>query len=405
MQYIPNQPSMQPMLPEETRELIDLACEVLQNAATLKGSVHQPQLLQTLAELVREMNCYYSNLIEDHHTHPIDIRRALNKDIPKTEANPQKRNLQLEARAHIMVQRTIDEKSAPPDLVSERYICWIHRAFCKRLPDELLWVENPKTGERIQVVPGKPRDGDVRIGRHLPPDHEAIPDYIRQLGEAYDLSRLSKPQQVIASACLHHRFLWVHPFYDGNGRVARLLTHAYMQSIGIGNPLWSVSRGLARQKEAYKQMLQQADNLRAGDLDGRGNLSNRALTEFCAFFLHTCIDQIEFMTGLLEPKTLLSRIRSYARKEIELGKLMPQSDRLLECAVLEGEFARGRAEEITGYKAAQASKVLNQLVKQGLLTSTSPKGPVRLGIPIEVLEIWFPQLYPSRMKETGLQTT
>ncbi len=43
------------------------------------------------------MNCYYSNLIEGHDTHPVDIERALRHDYSD---DPRTRNLQLEAAAH-----------------------------------------------------------------------------------------------------------------------------------------------------------------------------------------------------------------------------------------------------------------------------------------------------------------
>ena len=51
------------------------------------------------------MNCYYSNLIEGHYTHPVDIERALKDEY---SADPEKRDLQLEAKAHIKVQEWID---------------------------------------------------------------------------------------------------------------------------------------------------------------------------------------------------------------------------------------------------------------------------------------------------------
>jgi hypothetical protein len=60
--------------------------------------------MAALAELVRSMNCYYTNLIEGHVTHPVDIERALQGDY---SSDLRKRNLQLEAKAHIGVQRWI----------------------------------------------------------------------------------------------------------------------------------------------------------------------------------------------------------------------------------------------------------------------------------------------------------
>src|SRR3984893_13865768 len=99
---------MEPLLIGETSrhrgKLTDLAVELAQKAAGFRRSL-PPSLLESLADLVRAMNCYYSNLIEGHNTHPVDIERALRNDYSK---DPYKRDLQLEAKAHIVVQEWID---------------------------------------------------------------------------------------------------------------------------------------------------------------------------------------------------------------------------------------------------------------------------------------------------------
>src|ERR1035438_3413657 len=59
--------------------LTDLALELAQKNAGFRRSLPE-SLLASLADLVRSMNCYYSNLIEGHDTHPIDIERALKDD-------------------------------------------------------------------------------------------------------------------------------------------------------------------------------------------------------------------------------------------------------------------------------------------------------------------------------------
>src|ERR1700749_3123627 len=81
-------------------ELTDLALELAQRSAGFRRSL-PASLLTSLATLVRAMNCYYSNLIEGHDTHPVDIERALQGDYSH--------GLQLEAQAHIAVQQWIDE--------------------------------------------------------------------------------------------------------------------------------------------------------------------------------------------------------------------------------------------------------------------------------------------------------
>jgi len=86
-------------------ELADLVMTLTQRSTTLSAGL-APAIRESLADLVRSMNCYYSNLIEGHDTHPVDIERALAEDY---SADPKKRDLQLEAKAHLAVQRWIDE--------------------------------------------------------------------------------------------------------------------------------------------------------------------------------------------------------------------------------------------------------------------------------------------------------
>jgi len=166
--------SMEPLMPEEGRhpQIVDMATELVAKANKLAGRL-QPEIAASIGNLVRSMNCYYSNLIEGHDTHPIDIERALASDFSK---DIKQRELQLEAKAHIEVQRLIDFNQIPFE-VSADFIKKLHFEFCDRLPEELLWVENPETKEKIRVYPGKFRKRLVRVGRHIPPDHEDLEDF------------------------------------------------------------------------------------------------------------------------------------------------------------------------------------------------------------------------------------
>ncbi len=382
---------MEPMLPAVgNRELEDRAIDLVAKTNGLVQQLH-PLVRHSLGDLIRSINCYYSNLIEGHHTHPRDIDRALKEDF---SSNHEQRNLQLEAKAHIEVQQLLDQDQLPHDLISTESICWLHREFCQRLPDELLWVENPDTGQRIQVIPGALRTSQVSVGRHLPPQTEVLDHFLKRYEEAYRLDRLSRVQQIIAVPASHHRLLSIHPFYDGNGRVARLFSHVLLKQVGVGSRLWSISRGLARHVEDYKRQLIGADQPRQGDLDGRGSLSERGLSTFCQFFLDTCIDQIDYMASILEPGELLRRIEIYTTEEVHAGRLPKGTFPLLREALLAGQFERGQATLLTGYKERQARTTLSQLLKHQLLKAESLRGPVRLGFPIHVIERWLPRLYP-----------
>ena len=326
-------------------------------ASALAGRVN-PILAAGVGNLVRSMNCYYSNLIEGHHTFPVDIDRALKMTTPRS------RNVETFKRRHAPTSKCSGSliRRAPSPVVSKEFIIWIHREFCERLPDDLLWVENPETHERLRVVPGELRKRHVKVGRLVPIDPDDIPAFLNRFAEAYNSPMLSKLRKVIGVAASHHRLLWIHPFLDGNGRVTRLFSHAWLRELGIGSELWAISRGLARQVDEYKKMLAAADEPRRGDLDGRGNLTQQGLNQFCNFFLATCVDQVTFMESLLEPAELLRRIEIWCEEETRAKRLPRGSWPLLKEAVISGEFSRGRAAEITGYETRQARTVLNTLL-------------------------------------------
>jgi Fic family protein len=322
--------SMEPLLPSEgNTELDDLVVDLVGQSKALAGQLN-PVLRNSLGELVRSMNCYYSNLIEGHDTHPIDIDRALAGDY---SAEPEKRNLQQEARAHIEVQTIIDRGEMPFPVMSVDAILWLHLEFCKRMPEDLLWVEHPETGERLQVIPGELRTRNVSVGRHIAPEPEALPALLNRFVEGYGSRMMSRVQKIIGVAASHHRLGWIHPFLDGNGRVMRLFSHALLRELGVGSELWSVSRGLARDVEDYKKLLMAADEPRRGDLDGRGNLTEAGLIRFCEFFLSRCIDQVKFMESLLEPQDLLRRMEIWCEEEVRARRLMKGSWPLLREAV------------------------------------------------------------------------
>ena len=388
--------AMEPLFPEENRELSDLATDLVAKSNALTGRLY-PVIQGGIGDIVRSMNCYYSNLIEGHHTHPVDIDKALAGDY---SAEPEKRNLQLEARAHIDVQQKIDAGLAPQSSTSTEFVRWVHKEFCQQLPEELLVVADPKTGREEKVVPGEVRQISVKVGQHIPPVPEDLAELLERFATAYGNDKLPKIQRIIGVAASHHRLLWIHPFSDGNGRVARLFSHAFLNELGIGSSLWSVSRGLARAVDKYKAALQSADQPRRGDLDGRGNLTQSGLVDFCTFFLSSCVDQVVFMESLFEPSELQRRMEIWCEEETRADRFPKGGWALLREALLAGEFARGKAPELTGYQERQARTVLNTLIEKGFLVSPTSRSAVRLGFPLSVVDRWFPRLYTGPASTT-----
>jgi Fic family protein len=385
---------MEPLLIGETArergELTDLAIELAAKSAGFRRSLPEG-VRSALADLVRAMNCYYSNLIEGHDTHPIDIERALKNDYSK---DPRKRDLQLEAKAHIAVQQWIDRGGIAGHPMSPDSVREIHRRFCGELPDTLLWVENPDTRERLRLVPGELRTRDVRVGDHVSISPGAVPRFLQRFEQAF--GRLGKTDAILSAAAAHHRLLWIHPFLDGNGRVARLMSHAsLLETLDTGG-IWSAARGLARNVETYKAHLANCDLPRRNDLDGRGNLSQEALAAYTRFFLEICIDQINFMEQLVQPDRLRARILLWAEEETRLGHLLPKAGNVLEAVLYRGELPRGDVAALVATGDRQARRLLSGLIEKDVLTAETSRAPLRLAFPATLAARWMPGLFPEK---------
>ena len=277
---------IEPCFLEEARgELLDLVAELPGAANKLAARLH-PTTAANLADLVRVMNCYYSNLIEGHNTRPREIERALNNDL---DANEERRNLQLEARAHIRIQKMIDEEFAAstlPPATSVEFIQRLHREFYFDAPEAMLRIEG--AGRSFVMAPGELRNDpthEVAVGRHLPPSSDVVAAFMAHFERRYG-AQTSTAARLLALPAAHHRLSYIHPFPDGNGRVRRLMSHAMVLQAGLrARPLVyfaGLGAGLERRGE-YKRMMDHADTPRQGDLDGRGNLSS-PLEEYSTWF-------------------------------------------------------------------------------------------------------------------------
>jgi Fic family protein len=400
----------EPLFPADIGELEDIAYRLVETSARLEGRL-SPVTLSGVTALLRVVNSYYSNLIEGHNTHPIDIERAMRSEYSEDD---DKRDLQIESLIHIQVQQKIlDRLRAEPEInvALPEFLCWIHSEFYASMPERLRWVKGDNA-ETARVEAGQIRERYVIVGRHVPPAAESLDKFLRRFGEFYNPSApaMRGLRPIIALAAAHHRLMWIHPFLDGNGRVARLFTDAFFYRISFsGYGLWNVSRGLARRRSEYKQSLAAADFPREGDLDGRGNLSNHTLTEFCRFFLETCLDQAEFMNSMLALSDFHRRLENYVERRnagyilTEKGKpypqLPPRSTAILKEVADKGELTRGEIYRIVEMSERTGRNVLKTLLGEGLLISDSDwhKAPVRLGFPAQFAAYLFPKLFPDDM--------
>ena len=389
----------EPLMPADARmEPLLARAHDLSRAATLLAGTRVPPELRSL---LRSMNSYYTNRIEGQHTRPHEIDQALRKDFSKDAKLAAKQRL---AVAHIEAEVALEQRYAGDDgaraLYSADAVRVMHRALFGRLPTRDL-----RTDEGAPIVPGQLREREVQVGQHVAPAFASVPAFLQRWSSYYGNVRRGEAA-LVAMACAHQRLGWVHPFVDGNGRVMRLHTHTLLSALGYTGGLWSPLRGFARSTERYYALLSDADSLRRGDLDGRGNLSEQALIAWADYVLEVCLDQVGFMTGMLDFETLMARLQACLVFEatVEKSGVRQESLRGLHYLFLSGEeMARGDFKAMLGMGDRAATDALGALVKRGLLKADSPQGKVRFGLPQHALRFLFPRLWPEAEADAASQ--
>jgi Fic family protein len=367
---------------------LEKAYDLISHSRSLAG-INLPTELRTL---LRSMNSYYSNRIEGQHTLPCEIEKALVQDFSNNTELAAKQHLAI---AHIKAEETLEQRYLGENSVKALYsisgIQDIHRELFKN--SVLDSVNN--NGEVL--IPGELRKRDVQLGHHIAPRHQSVVDFLERWGSFYSSARRGE-RAVIAMAASHQRLGWIHPFIDGNGRVMRLHSHLMLHAHGHTNGLWSPLRGFARNTDQYYSFLANADQARQGSLDGRGKLSEKGLIAWIEYVIDACIDQVQFMTSMLNFEKMKSRLEACLIYESTVLKssVRMQSLQGLHYLFLSGEeIARGDFKTMTGLGDRVATDLIGALVRRGFLKSNRQNGKVRFGIPQHSLRFLFPHLWPE----------
>ena len=387
---------MEPLLPAEARlaPVLERSHDLIRQADRLAGW-SRSGALPGLRQLLRAMNSYYSNKIEGQHTLPLEIEQALRNDYAQDADKARRQRLAL---AHMATEAQLEAlwpQWGAEQVWSAQTVCDIHQDLFARLPES---DRLQGTGTDVQVlVPGQWRQREVSVGRHAAPKAQALPGFMSRWAQVYGHVRRGE-MQIVAMAAAHQRLAWIHPFLDGNGRVARLHSHLVLGQMGLTNGLWSPLRGFARSHDAYYAHLAAADEPRAGDLDGRGNLTEAGLLVWIDYVIGVCLDQVTFMTSLLSLDGMKDRIAaclSYEEKVVRQGVRTESLRALHYLFSTQSELDRADFKAMLGLGDRLATAQVSALLSRGLLLTDSPYGRLRFGVPQHALRFYFPSLWPE----------
>jgi Fic family protein len=305
------------------------------------------------------------------------------------------------ALAHMATENRLEELWPEWDnqrVWSPQTVQDIHQDLFARLPESDRVVPSPDANAApARLQPGALRDKEVSVGRHAAPAAGELPRFLERWAHFYGRVRRGE-MQVVAMAAAHHRLTWIHPFRDGNGRVARLHSHLVLGHLGLTNGLWSPLRGFARRQDDYYARLDAADAPRAGALDGRGNLTERGLEQWIGYVLEVCRDQVDFMSSALTLERMKDRMAACLAYEEQVVKQGVRTEALRSLHYLfamQGELDRADFKAMLDLGERLATAQVSALLKRGLLESDSPHGKLRLGVPQHALRFYFPKLWPE----------
>jgi Fic family protein len=255
------------------------AAKIWEESAALDEAV-DADLAEKLLPAIRAVTSFSSNLIEKYWADPGWVIASLRGEMAAGESI----GMQL-YRAHLRAISRIEEKVVEGGSICRSdFLCFAHGLLFDGLPGTVA----------DEASAGKLRAHNVAVGSHVAISHEYVEKFLHRFHH-YEAKIVPWAVSLPVAMAAHHRLLWIHPFADGNGRLARLFTYAWMLRSGMtGTGFWSLSRGLLRRKEEYMAKLKAADGVREGNHDGRGARSEKRLTEFCDFMLDVAAEEIGF---------------------------------------------------------------------------------------------------------------
>ena len=393
MSLITSKSWLDPILPDALPPSIIALADALPRKTQFLAGRLPPETAARLRRLLQITNTYYSNLIEGQYTEPADMQKA--------QAAPVKDRKRLKSLAvdqmavQALFERTLSQRGPFPwsAMFAPELISTAHDRLFRGASDAERTLSDGSVMQpgALRSITGQ----NVVVGNHDAPHAFAVDGMLRHLQAGF--GRQTDPRrQLVSSLAYHHRLAWVHPFADGNGRVARLITHLQLVQLGLEPTLWSLSRGLARQHQDYYRALTMADRPREGGLDGRGQLSQRRYFEFIEFMLQVCNDQVDYMTAAVDPSKLRERvIRAFRFNEKLLQQgIRPESAPAIIALITQGSLPRNEIKTFTGLTPRPAIDELSRLIKVGLVESRTPKSRiVTPGLPAWFAQDIFPDLH------------
>lgn len=338
---------MEPIRIPNIRFNSELASTIIE-LERVRARLHQhtrtdPPLYDDLRKLFQNLSNIMSARIEGNRTTVLDALQGVREGQSHDEGVQEILNLE-KASAYI------DEAVTEEFIFTEMFIRELHALAVSGLDRE------------SDTTPGSYRSTEVRIAQtaHRPPGPESVPADMRELVEFMNES-MSPQYHLLQVAIVHHRFVWIHPFGNGNGRVSRLLTYAMLVKLGFtsasGYRALNPTVVFGSDRQAYYEHLSIADSLRDEDIE-----------KWCLYVLHGVASDMKNILDLSSSAFVLNELYGPAlEKAYDEALLTGKEVAVLLKIADSGEVSAGDVKDLLPGSSAVRSKQLKSLLDRDLL--------------------------------------
>jgi Fic family protein len=200
------------------------------------------QVLASLRETARLVSTHYSTQIEGNR-----LTQAQVREVVAGARFPGRERDEWEVRYHYHALQELEKLAAEGNPLSEEQLRRIHGLVMTGRPKPTFY----RDGQNVI------RDSGTREIVYMPPEAKEVPALMAELVDWINqrLYESDLPVPLVA-ALAHYQFATIHPYYDGNGRTARLLASLILHKAGYGlKGIYSLDEYYARNLEAYYRAL------------------------------------------------------------------------------------------------------------------------------------------------------
>lgn len=228
-----------------TNEILNYITEIEQNRYKVSSVKLSPIVMNKLRKNSKKKSSYASNKIEGNPLSEKQAEEVIESDERKHYLKPEQ-----EVRNYFLALNYLEEKLNNKEKLSKKLILDVQKLVEKGASKEKIGLRGPMPpGVLFAVYDSKTGNPD-----YIPPEYSDVPGLLDELIEYVNTT---DDHPLIVAAVVHYQLVTIHPFEDGNGRTARLLSGYIMDLNGYGfNGIGSLEEYFAYDVDEYYDSIQ-----------------------------------------------------------------------------------------------------------------------------------------------------